>query len=103
MKKTITFVILFVALFNFSQVEAAPPKYAKWGRLAMQETQKRYPMADIKDYQHVWREDKKDGTTIERFKLWLKQGDREFGVYITFTFDTKTEELKDTLFVETLS
>jgi hypothetical protein len=79
------------------------PNYAKWGVLAMKETKKRYPMADIKDYQHVWREDKKNGTTIERFKLWLKQDNKEFGVYITFTFDSKTEELKDILFVETPS
>ena len=77
------------------------PDYAKWGRLAMKETQKKYPVAQIKDYQHVWREDKKDGTTIERFKLWVNDRGKEFGVHITITFDTKTEEVKNIQMFET--
>ncbi|SDP76473.1 Protein of unknown function [Litchfieldia salsa] len=112
MKKKI-YILIILAVFSSLSLtnpiqtafaEKKPvPNYAKWGVLAMKETQKRYPMADIKDYQHIWREDKKNGTTIERFKLWLKQDNKEFGLYVTFTFDTKTEELKDILFVETPS
>ncbi|MBD8071326.1 YqzG/YhdC family protein [Bacillus sp. PS06] len=97
--------VCIISEFITNQVVVAEekpiPNYAKWGVLAMKETKKRYPLADIKDYQHIWRENKKNGTTIERFKLWLKDGNKEFGVYITFTFDTKTEKLKDILFVET--
>jgi len=82
---------------------AQVPSYAKWGRLAIKETQKKYPMAQITDYQHVYRETKKNGTTIEHFKLWLKEPNREFGVNIMITFDTKTEEVKKIVLLETQS
>ncbi|MFT4412604.1 YqzG/YhdC family protein [Fredinandcohnia humi] len=76
------------------------PEYAKWGRLAMKETQKRYPLAQIIDYLHMGR-DEKNGTTIERFKLWMRQDNREFGAFVTITFDSKTEEVQNVLIVET--
>lgn len=90
---------------TISTVHAQPPKkpvpeYAKWGRLAMKKTQKRYPMAQLIDYLHMGR-DKKNGTTIERFKIWMRQGNREFGAFVTISFDTKTEEVKNILIVET--
>lgn len=75
----------FLALGIFTIVNAAPtlvptiahaqqeiPAYAKWGRLAMQETQSKYPHASIIDYLHEGSEVKAD-STIEKFKLWLKR------------------------------
>jgi len=76
------------------------PSYAKWGRLAMKETQSRYPNADIIDYLHRGREDK-DTTSVEKFKLWLQKDDREFGVFINIEFDTETEDVIDITFRET--
>ncbi|MEH7224585.1 YqzG/YhdC family protein [Bacillus sp. JJ1566] len=76
------------------------PEYAKWGKLAMEETGKRYPSAQIVDYLHVGRY-KKNGLYVERFKLWLKQGNREFGVFVNITFEPDTERVKNITVVET--
>ncbi len=76
------------------------PAYAKWGTLAMKETQSKYPHAAIIDYLHEGRESKAD-STIEKFKLWLKEGDREFGVFVRIEFATNTEKVIAITFQET--
>lgn len=76
------------------------PAYAKWGILAMKETQKRYPDAKIIDYLHQGSETK-ETVTIEKFKLWLKKGDKEFGVFVSIVFVTNTEKLVVIEFQET--
>ncbi|MFD1851026.1 YqzG/YhdC family protein [Oceanobacillus bengalensis] len=76
------------------------PSYAKWGRLAMQETKAKYPNDQIVDYLHIGSE-RKGETTIEKFKLWLKGTDKEFGVFIDIEFNTKTEEVLSVTFTET--
>lgn len=94
-----------VFLLNDSSITTAEskkpvPEYAKWGRLAMEETQKRYPSAQIVDYLHVGRY-KKNGMYVERFKLWLKQDNREFGILVNITFESDTERVKNITVVET--
>jgi len=74
--------------------------YAKWGQLAMKETKSRYPNMDIVDYKHEGSETKGD-STIEKFKLWLKEGDTEFGILIKIEFTTETEEVVKIEFEET--
>jgi hypothetical protein len=76
------------------------PAYAKWGKLAIKETQSKYPNANIIDYLHEGSESK-GSSTIEKFKLWLKDGDNEFGVFVRIEYTTETEkvvniELKET-------
>ncbi|WP_010648857.1 YqzG/YhdC family protein [Oceanobacillus massiliensis] len=82
------------------QVQETIPSYAKWGRLAVQETKAKYANAKIVDYLHVGKETK-DDTSIEKFKLWLNEGDREFGVFIHIEFDTETEKVQSVTFEET--
>lgn len=83
------------------EIEQKPqPAYAKWGRLAMKEAKARYPKADIIDYLHVGRIQGAK-TTTETFKLWLKQGNKEFGVIIKIEFDTATEKVKRISYQET--
>ncbi|MEH7238469.1 YqzG/YhdC family protein [Bacillus sp. JJ1562] len=94
-----------IFFFNDSSITTAEskktvPEYAKWGKLAMEETKKRYPSAQILDYLHVGRY-KKNGMYVERFKLWLKQNNREFGVFINITFEPDTERVKNITVVET--
>ena len=103
----------FIALGIFSTVNLAPthistiahtqqeiPAYAKWGKLAIKETQSKYPNANIIDYLHEGSESKED-STIENFKLWLKDGDNEFGVFIKIEYITETEKVVDIEFKET--
>ncbi|WP_158231973.1 DUF3889 domain-containing protein [Sporosarcina sp. P12(2017)] len=70
-----------------SKVEV--PAYAKWSRLAIKQTMLKYPHADIKDYLHIATDSKKV-TNTEKFQLWLKEEEREFGVLVTVTYSAET-------------
>lgn len=76
------------------------PTYAKWGKLAMQETQLKYPNAKIIDYLYEGNESNRD-STFEKFKLWLKDGDIEFGVFVKIEYTTETENVVNIEFQET--
>lgn len=77
------------------------PAYAPWGRLAVQLVQKRYPAAALVDYLHVGRTHPAQGQSAETFKLWLRQGTREFGVFVTITFDDNTQRVQSVTYRET--
>lgn len=79
-------------LMDNSQPIKAAEQYEKWGKLAMQNTQEKYPNAVIKDYKHIGRV-KGINTTMEKFKLWLKEGEKEFGVLVNIEFDKDTEKV----------
>ncbi|WP_249869598.1 DUF3889 domain-containing protein [Oceanobacillus saliphilus] len=83
-----------------SAQEEGIPSYAKWGRLAILETEKKYPGANIVDYLHIGKEEI-DENTVEKFKLWLNADNREFGVLITIEFKTETDEVIEITFEET--
>lgn len=83
----------------FADVEMNQPAYAKWGKLAMERTKEKYPQASIIDYLHVERIAGQK-TTTERFKLWLKEGNREFGVFVNIEFETDTERIVNITFKE---
>lgn len=83
-----------------ASAERPVPSYAKWGRMAMQQTKQRYKNAQIIDYLHIGRVDNPASST-EKFKLWLREGSREFGVFIDIEFDRKTEAVKNITFRET--
>ncbi|KOY80782.1 YqzG/YhdC family protein [Lysinibacillus macroides] len=68
------------------------PAYAKWGQLAVKEVQAKYPTAKIIDYLHEGKE-VRGASTIEKFKLWLKQSDKEFGVYVRISYITASQEI----------
>jgi hypothetical protein len=84
---------------NIVNAEKEIPDYAKWGKLAMQKTKEKYPEAKIIDYFHVGR-DKEIKFSTEKFKLWLKGKDKEFGVFVEIEYDTKTEQVVDIIFRE---
>jgi hypothetical protein len=88
-----------------ADVEAAQPAkpvpaYAKWSRLAIKEAKARYPSAQIKDFLYLGRSQQEDKTT-ERFKLWVQNQNKEFGLFVTIVFDTKTEKVDSISFKET--
>ncbi|UOQ84931.1 YqzG/YhdC family protein [Gracilibacillus salinarum] len=88
---------------NSNTVSAAQeeePSYAKWGQIAMKETKEKYPQSKIIDYLHVGREKAPEYTT-EKFKLWLKNETKEFGVFVDIKFDNETEKVIDITFNET--
>ncbi|HDR3887183.1 TPA: YqzG/YhdC family protein [Bacillus cereus] len=83
-----------------SIVHAQPP-YAKWGKLAVEKTKEQYPKAEIIDYLHIGRKPKTVQITVEKFKLWLREGRKEYGVFVDIEFDTKTEKFLKMSFQKT--
>ncbi|WP_277584243.1 DUF3889 domain-containing protein [Psychrobacillus antarcticus] len=77
---------------TIAPVQQEIPAYAKWGQFAMRETQSKYPNASIVDYLHVGSKSK-ENSTIEKFRLWLKESDKEFGVSVIIEYTTETDEL----------
>ncbi|RAT99318.1 YqzG/YhdC family protein [Brevibacillus sp. Leaf182] len=92
--------VLFLLLFQPFPAYAQPP-YAKWGRLAMQETMKRYPNAQIVDYLHVGRKPKTPTTSEETFKLLLQEGNRRWALLIHIEFVNQTEDVVNISYEET--
>lgn len=97
----------------FSQAAARPvsthqtstpgtPDYAKWGQLAMIQTQKKYPHTQIVDYRHVGRKTRSQDMAEETFRLWLRESSshKEFGVFVTIVFRTSDEQVVSTTFQE---
>lgn len=76
------------------------PEYAKWGQIAMQRTSERYRLP-IVDYLHVGRRQLSPGIAEERFKLWLRGDNREFGVFVTIRSETASERILAVEFEET--
>ncbi|MED3561331.1 YqzG/YhdC family protein [Bacillus xiapuensis] len=88
-------------LINIAYAQRKPiPPYAKWGVLAMNKTKEKYPNAQIIDYLHIGRTSG-PATTTEKFKLWLKENGKEFGVFIDIEFNNKTEQVMKVTFKET--
>lgn len=71
---------------------ATPPSYAKWGQLAIKTAKEKYPRANIVDYLHIGREDKLH-SSIEKFKLWVDDRGKEFGLLIQIEFDPKNDRV----------
>ncbi|MBE7149194.1 DUF3889 domain-containing protein [Bacillus mycoides] len=97
-------VVLLTACSNIytgpSIVYAQPP-YAKWGKLAVEKTKEQYPKAEIIDYLHIGRKPKTVQITVEKFKLWLREDGKEYGVFVDVEFDTKTEKFLKMSFQKT--
>lgn len=93
----VTFLLCFTwpqaSLQLVSATEQAQPPYAKWGRLAMLEAQKKYPHAQIIEYLHLGRTAPSTTTSMESFKLLLRQDNRIRAVYVRILFETATEKL----------
>ncbi|RJX41788.1 DUF3889 domain-containing protein [Paenibacillus pinisoli] len=81
-------------------IQAAAPAYAKWGKLAMEETAKAYHGASIVDYRYEGRFSGAEGVAEERFLLWLRQEGREFGVRVACRVQQGTDHLLDVKLTE---
>ncbi|GLB60703.1 YqzG/YhdC family protein [Cytobacillus sp. NCCP-133] len=80
------------ALSGEAFAERPEPAYAKWGILAMKTAKEKYPSAKVLDYLHISRE-KKRNSEIEKFKLWVEDGGKEFGLYIDIEFDPQNDRV----------
>lgn len=94
--KRIALVILFITtcsnIYTGPSIVHAQPPYAKWGKLAVEKTKEQYPKAEIIDYLHIGRKPKTVQITVEKFKLWLREDGKEYGVFVDVEFETKSEK-----------
>ncbi|WP_044748890.1 DUF3889 domain-containing protein [Bacillus alveayuensis] len=82
---------------NTVSAEREVPPYAKWGELAIEKTKEKYPNAQVIDYLHIGTETKAN-STIEKFKLRLKENDKQFNVFVNIEFETVSEKVIDITF-----
>ncbi|WP_336772203.1 YqzG/YhdC family protein [Paenibacillus sp. MMO-58] len=89
--------MVIVALFAIAVPSAAyaEPSYAKYGKIAMEETANKYPDADIIDYKYEGHFTASDSRTEERFKLWLRGSGAEFGVRVHIFVAADTGQVRD--------
>lgn len=81
--------------------DAADTSYHKWSLIAIKETKEKYPKAALVDYSHIGRTQLGGGLSEEKFKLWLRQADREFGVFVTVRFSDAEDRLVSVAMSET--
>jgi len=92
----------FSEIKNAQYSTEAVPEYAKWGNIAVKETQKRYSDASIIDYLHIGRTEISPIMSEEKFKLWLRRlNGKEFGVFISIRFNSATNQILRIRFTET--
>ncbi|MEB4860708.1 DUF3889 domain-containing protein [Priestia megaterium] len=90
--------LIFIPYLNIQgnihtvNAEKTTPSHARWGKVAMQKANEKYPSAKIYDYLHVKRE-QKGNHSVETFKLWLNENNKKFEVIVTIHFDTKSEKI----------
>jgi len=78
----------------------AIPDYAKWGIIAVKETQTKYNV-DILDYKHIGRTSLTADQSREQFKLWVRNKDgKQFAVFVNVDFNPSTQQLKKVQFTE---
>lgn len=99
MKRIILFI--FIGLLLFPNSLAAEPSYAKWGKIAMDQTKLKYPNYSIIDYLYVGKENITEDISKEKFKLWLKKDTEEFGVFVEITFYSYSNKIIKVTFDKT--
>ncbi|AJS59043.1 DUF3889 domain-containing protein [Paenibacillus sp. IHBB 10380] len=92
-------VLLLISVITLGMIYA-DPAYAKWGNLAVHEAHKKYE-ASVVDYLHLGRTTISTNTATEKFKLILKKEDKEFGVFVTITFNPLNDKFQSIQFSET--
>lgn len=81
-----------IARSHIRYVKRTDPAYAQWGAVAIRETGKKYG-ADVVDYLYMGRRRLSRDLAEEKFKLWLRKENREFGVYVTVRYHPITRQL----------
>src|SRR5699024_7079221 len=79
-RKIICIFIILLSITTYTQASQI-----KWGNIAVLQTQKKYPKAEVIDYAYIGKKKYPHHIVQEKFKLWLKSNQKEFGVYVTIS------------------
>jgi hypothetical protein len=82
MKKTISFLCLFMFLLQSTIVAAENPDYEKYGRIAIAVVQADYPQDEVTDYQYKGRKQLGNDEVEDSFMFLVKEKGKEFNVTV---------------------
>lgn len=72
---------------------------SKWEELAVKEAKKRYPLAQVLFKQKVWDRKRKD-EAVKQYHLTLREGSKEFGVFVTISFNPYSQKVNKIAILE---
>ncbi|QHM20069.1 hypothetical protein C7M30_03805 [Bacillus subtilis] len=72
---------------------------SKWEEIAVKEAKKRYPFAQVLFKQKVWDRKRKD-EAVKQYHLTLREGSKEFGVFVTISFDPYSQKVNKIAILE---
>lgn len=72
---------------------------ATWGNTAISKAKEEYPGIQVVDYLFIGRFSDSHSSK-EKFKLWLKDGQREFGLYVEIEYNPDSNQIINITFKE---
>ncbi|MFJ5964891.1 DUF3889 domain-containing protein [Bacillus sp. NPDC093026] len=74
----------------------------QWERRAVNEAKKRYPLAHVLFKQKVW-DRHRDKESVKQYHITLKDRSKEFGVFVTISYNTYSNKVNKVIVVEEYS
>ncbi|UAL54801.1 MULTISPECIES: DUF3889 domain-containing protein [Metabacillus] len=68
-------------------------QHTDWKDFAVKETKKRYPLSQVLFAQKIWDNTKKN-QTVKQYKVTVREGMKDIGVFVTISYDAKSEKVK---------
>ncbi|WP_424162776.1 DUF3889 domain-containing protein [Bacillus amyloliquefaciens] len=95
--------ILGFGVSGIAQAETVP-YYAvhhksKWEKIAEKEAKKRYPLAQTLFIQKVW-DRKRTDEAVKQYHLTLRDDAKEFGVFVTISFNPYSQKVNKIAVIE---
>ncbi|MED4813561.1 DUF3889 domain-containing protein [Bacillus atrophaeus] len=99
--------LICLSFFSFTTAAAQAEETAfpsahqtpKWEEFAVKEAKKRYPLAQVLFKQKVWDRKRKD-EAVKQYHLTLREGAKEFGVFVTISFEPQSKKVNKIVIVE---
>ena len=96
-KSIVLLLLLFIYGFTPSMVSisstVSAAQHTDWKDFAVKETKKRYPLSQVLFAQKIWDNTKKN-QTVKQYKVTVREGMKDIGVFVTISYDAKTEKVK---------
>ncbi|ATO28314.1 hypothetical protein RA13_10005 [Bacillus atrophaeus] len=98
--------LICLSFFSFTTAAAQAEETAfssahqtQWEEFAVKEAKKRYPLAQVLFKQKVWDRKRKD-EAVKQYHLTLREGAKEFGVFVTISFEPQSKKVNKIVIVE---
>ncbi|KMM63323.1 hypothetical protein ACH95_01815 [Bacillus glycinifermentans] len=94
------FLLLIIAgPLNIQAAEQTTAGMTKWEEKAVQAAKKRYPAAEVRLTQKVW-DRKRTDEAVKQYHVTLSEGNRNFGVFVTISYEPSTHKINKVVVVE---